>query len=516
MIGKGLMRKKITKLFWPVAHEDIDASWDPDQQHIGKPFLPYHTIHLAYEPLTTPKIQEDNYGTRYPDATDMQKRLAINWAHNAEYTAWKITLRDDVVSHAGNLLTAEDVLWSWERTYALKGVGAWREKYLAGLTNVTDIGILDNCTLKFNLSGPNPQFPAYLAFGTNNIVDTTEAKKHVTDDDPWATKWLDDNPIGFGQFIMNGRTSSEMNFIANDDHFLGSPGVEKITQVGVDSRIDAINKAHKGEFNFLLGLYPEELISFEQSKDFNTHKVRANHSTLEFNWQEAPFDDINVRQAINYITPYEQIIRHVYAGHARKSVSPICSTSEFHRSDIFPYLYNIEKATSLIKASNYPDGFETELYIKPSQESLRFAELMRSALAQIGIKIEVKIDIGLPFGTKVPMWFREECGHAMYEPYYDLAHDYDPPLGMWGGKNIVDETFTKPLRAIRSTDAGKQQEAYEKIQADILDFAPCVHVAEIDTGWAIRNDVHEWAQDTAFLGASTTVWSAHRQIMGWH
>ncbi|MDG1989834.1 MAG: ABC transporter substrate-binding protein [Dehalococcoidia bacterium] len=503
-------------LFWPVEKHGVDASWDPDQQHISKPFLPYHTVHLAYEPLVTPKISEDVYGIRYPNATDMQQRLAVNWSHNNEYTKWQINLRDNVISHAGNRLTSEDVLWSWQRTYALKGVGAWREKYLAGLTNISDIEIMDNQTIIFNLIGPNPQFISYLGFATNNIVDSTEAKKHITEDDPWATKWLDDNPIGYGQFIMMDRTSSEMNFVANQDHFLGKPGIERIMQVGVDSRIDAINKAHNGEFNFLLGLYPEELISFEQSKDFNTYKVRANHSTLEFNWREAPFDEINVRQAINYITPYEQIIKYVYAGHARKSLSPICSTSEFHRSDLMQYSTDLEKARLLMKASNYPDGFETELYIKPSQESLRFAELMRNALSQIGIKIEVKIDIGLPFGTKVPMWFREECGHAMYEPYYDLAHDYDPPLGMWGGKNIVDETFTKPLRAIRSTNASKQQEAYEKIQADILHFAPCVHVAEIDTGWAMHKDVHEWAIDTSFLGASTTVWSAHRQIMGWH
>ena len=510
------MSNKTTSLYWPVDSHGIDASWDPDQQHIGKPFLPYHTVHLSYEPLTTPIIKEDSTGIRYPIAANAQQRLALNWEHNDEYTEWIITLRNDVISHAGNPLTAEDVMWSWKRTYALLGVGVWRQKYLGGISDISDVKIVDIHKLSFKLFGPNPQFPAYLGFATNNIVDATEAKKHILDDDPWATEWLDNNPIGFGQFIMNDRTATEMNFTANHDHFLGSPGIEKITQVGVDSRIDAINRSHKGEFNFLLGLYPEELISFEQSQDFNTYKVRANHSTLEFNWQEAPFDDKNVRQAINYVTPYENIIKYVYAGHARKSLSPICSTSEFHHSELMQYSTNQETAKSLMQSSSYPDGFETELYIKPSQESIRFAELMRIALAEIGIKIEVKIDIGLPFGTKVPMWFREECGHAMYEPYYDLAHDYDPPLGMWGGKNIVDEIFTTPLRAIRSTDANKQQEAYEKIQKHIIDFAPCVHIAEIDTGWAIHKDVHEWATNTSFLSASTTVWSAHRQIMPWH
>ena len=188
------MAKKITHLVWPVEPHGIDASWDPDQQHIGKPFLPYHTIHLVYEPMTTPKISTDELNIRFPISTEMQQRLALKWEHSKDYKEWTISLRDNVYSHAGNLLTSEDVLWCWQRTYALKGVGAWREKYLAGLTNISDIETLDKRSVKFNLSGPNPQFAAYLGFATNNIVDSKEAKKHITDDDPWATKWLDDNP----------------------------------------------------------------------------------------------------------------------------------------------------------------------------------------------------------------------------------------------------------------------------------------------------------------------------------
>ena len=165
------MSNKTTTLYWPVASDGIDASWDPDQQHISKPFLPYHTVHLAYEPLTTPNILEDNDGIRYPNAMDMQQRLAVHWKHDEDYTKWQITLRENVISHAGNALTTADVLWRWQRTYALKGVGAWREKYLAGLTNVSDIEIIDDQAMTFHLSGPNPQFAAYLGFATNNIVD---------------------------------------------------------------------------------------------------------------------------------------------------------------------------------------------------------------------------------------------------------------------------------------------------------------------------------------------------------
>ncbi|NIR59937.1 MAG: ABC transporter substrate-binding protein, partial [Gammaproteobacteria bacterium] len=85
-----------------------------------------------------------------------------------------------------------------------------------------------------------------------------------------------------------------------------------------------------GEANMALGLYPEELMRFEGRPEFTTHRVRGNHSTLELNWAEPPFDDQKVRQAVCYALPYERILDRVYGGYARRSHSPICSSSEFH------------------------------------------------------------------------------------------------------------------------------------------------------------------------------------------
>ena len=112
------------------------------------------------------------------------------------------------------------------------------------------------------------------------------------------------------------------------------------------------------------------------------------------------------------------------------------------------------------------------------------------------------------------MWVKEECSHALYEPMYDVAHDYDPPLGMWGGKINVDPRWSSRIRAIHSASPAEQRGIYREIQRDLMDFAACAHIAEIETGWVLRSDVDPWALDPAFLGAATTVWSAHRPILG--
>jgi ABC-type transport system substrate-binding protein len=511
------MEPSPTNLVWPVARHQIDVTWDPDVAHAGREQrpAPYHTLHLVYEPLTTPRIAEDAEGVRYPISEEVQPRLAVAWEPADGYRTWTVHLRRGVRSHFGNELCADDVVWAWQRVYALRGVGLWRSRRMAGVESAADVEALDRSTVRFRTTGPNPEFPQYLIFATNNVVDSSEARRHADANDPWAVEWLSDNIAGFGAFTLEAQTSSELRFSARDDYWAGRPGLETVTMVGVACRNDAMRLLEQGEANFLPGLYPEEYARFANRPGYRLVRVRANHATLEFNWLAPPFDDQRVRQAICYALPYQRIREQVYHGYARPSLSPIPSVSKYSTGEFWRYETDLATARRLLRESGYPDGFETQLYIQPSCESLRFGEIVREALKELGITVEVRLQTSLPFGTKVPMWFREECGHALYDPMYDLGHDYDPPPGMWGGKNIVHPMWTEKMAAIRNAPSAEQPERYRAIQREILEFAPCAHIAEVETGWVVREPVDDWALGPLFLGAQTTVWSAHRQIFGW-
>src|ERR1700704_227844 len=110
-------------LVWAVAMGQTRVSFDPDAQHMGadrRYQAPYHTVHIPYEPTTTPRIHIDENGVRYPISEDLEGRLAESWKSSDDNQVWDLTLRKGVLSHAGNELTSDDFKWCWDRVYALK------------------------------------------------------------------------------------------------------------------------------------------------------------------------------------------------------------------------------------------------------------------------------------------------------------------------------------------------------------------------------------------------------------
>lgn len=497
---------------WPVARNQVRVGWDADAPYNGSiAWAPAQTIHLPYEPLSTVSIKVDSEGVRYPDPPDVQGRLAVGWEPSEDFRVWTIRLRQGVKSHAGNELTAEDVKWSWDRAFALRGLGIWRSKRVAGIPAPDAIEIVDRYSVRFSLSGPNPEFPQFLIFSTNMVIDSTEAKRHSDVTDPWSIGWLAKNVAGFGAFKLDSHTADTIELSARDEFWAGRPGIDTVTQIGVPRRDRGLRLLEKGEANLLLNVFPHELARFAGKPEYSITMVRGNHSALDLEWRQPPFDDANVRQAVAYALPYDPIFSDVYGGHARPCRSAVSPASKFYTGEFWPYRTDYAKARELLAKSGHPDGIETQLWVGPSEEATRFGEIVSASLKEAGINVEVLSGL---VTRGAPMRFRDECGHALTEAMYDIAHDYDPPAGMRAGMTDQDRVWSNRLRAIRAAEAKDQPGMYRDLQRDLVDFCGIIPIAEIQTGWVVRGDLDPWALSPLSLGVNTTVWGGHRWDLG--
>src|SRR5262249_20348181 len=148
---------------------------------------------------TYPAGQTYPNGGQSIDASKVVPQLATSWQPSKDGKSYIVKLRQGVKSGAGNELTAEDVAWSWSKSISQARTGA----FIAGVCNVEKVEAMDTYTAKFVLKAPSAILERALALYVPMIVDSTEAKKHATKDDPYAEKWLAKNAAGFGPYMID-------------------------------------------------------------------------------------------------------------------------------------------------------------------------------------------------------------------------------------------------------------------------------------------------------------------------
>ena len=144
--------------------------------------------------------------------------LAESW--QADGNAYVFKLRGDVKFQSGNPLTAEDVVFSFDRTKAL----AQGLSYLFG--NVVSVEAVDASTVRFNLSGPSAPFVASLL--RLPIVDKKLVMANLGAGDgemkDWGQAFLSANAAGTGAYTVTSHNPQEETVMAkNAAYFLPVP-----------------------------------------------------------------------------------------------------------------------------------------------------------------------------------------------------------------------------------------------------------------------------------------------------
>jgi hypothetical protein len=136
-----------------------------------------------------------------PGGYNLKPMLAESWEYAADGKSVKFTLRKGVLSNWGNELTAEDVKYTFDRKFEVKGAGAFMTSVM-GLPGKDAVKVEDKYVVSFTLDNPNPILMIVCGHLANPIFDSTKCKEMATADDPWAKLFLDTNVAGFGPYTL--------------------------------------------------------------------------------------------------------------------------------------------------------------------------------------------------------------------------------------------------------------------------------------------------------------------------
>lgn len=250
------------------------------------------TLDPAYAGETTNLfIHINTYDTlvdiRPDDLNTIVPRLAESWEVNDDFTEFIFHLRQDAKFASGNPVTAEDVVFSWNRLLNVAGAPAFN------LDGVGKVEAVDDYTVKMTTAvgedgNPTP-LPQFLSSASNpslGIQDSklvkenggTDAADAATTDK--AKEWLDQNSAGSGPFVLTKwDPKATIELTANKDYWKGAPRFDRVVITHVSDPTTQLQMLEKGDADMIRNLQtdlvdqakanPDLTITVDQSLDQN-------------------------------------------------------------------------------------------------------------------------------------------------------------------------------------------------------------------------------------------------------
>lgn len=283
--------------------------------------------------------------------------LAEKWDVSSDGTVYTFHLRTNAKFQDGKAVTAQDVIYSWERAASPDLKSDTALTYLGDIVGVKEMNngkadhiqglkALDDHTLQVTIDAPKPYFLYKLTYPTSFVVD----KANVESGSDWYRQ-----PNGTGPYHLREWKSNEyMVYEANKDFYLGAPSIPYVVvqlYSGVGSRL-----YETGDID-LTGVSRYEAERFLDPSDPMHNELLTGvdlcTSFVVFDTTKPPFDDANVRKAFTMAFDRQKYIDVALGGHALPANGLYPPALPGFNLNLKGLPYDPAQARELLKQSKY-------------------------------------------------------------------------------------------------------------------------------------------------------------------
>ena len=433
-----------------------------------------------------------------PGTTDLRPGLAESYTISDDGMVFTFEVRNGVQFHNGREMTAEDVVYSFNRVtnpttqspgagffWSIKGYDAMASGEADALEGVTVEG---PSTVRIELSRPDATFLHVMALNFASVVPR-EAVEASGDD-------FGKNPVGTGAFSLAEWTIGQRLVFAKNETYWrnGIPYLDQITfEVGQEP-IVALLRLQNGEVDVPGDGIPPAKFQEVMGDPAQAGRVveggQLHTGYITLNTQMPPFDNADVRRAVNMAINKDRIIQ-IINGRAIAATQPLPPTMPGYTEGYEGYAFDPEAAKAMLAKAGFAEGFETELYVMNTDPNPRIAQAIQQDLAGIGITAGIKslaqasvIAAGGEADQAPMIW---SGGMAWIADFPDAANFYGPILGCsgaiqggwnwsWYCNEALDEKSASADAIVDPARAGERLEMWSEIYMTIMEDAPWVPV----------------------------------------
>jgi len=466
-----------------IAYSSTIDTWDPIASFSTEAaYLPN-----VYETLL--KINKSGSAETYTPV------LAESWSVSEDKLSYTFNLRPGVKFHDGEPMNAAAVKASIEAAKDHGGAGfIW-----ASLDNVE---VVDDLTVKFNLSNPQPVDLIASSMYAAYIVSPKALEGFAADENFWA----DGKSYGTGPYMVESYTPDvEAVFTQNPEYWGGweAGQYEKVVASLVPEATTRQQMLEGGEVDLAERLPSENLDTFESDPNYTVFKEPSFFNYIAyFNTLRPPLDNVKVRRALSYAIPYQDIIQIGVNGLGTQSFGPVPAGVFPWDDSVGQYTYDLEKAKALLKEAGHEGGgFSLRMtYTASNAAEEAFAPLIKDSFQEIGVEVTIE---ALALGEQLKlarsgkdaqdmtlMLYWPAYADAAIDNLWSLFYYTEKPswnLSYWNNPEYIalwDEGY-----ALSGTDFTASKQKYVEAVTLLIEEAPGVFFFDTVSAYVIPKSV---------------------------
>lgn len=303
--------------------------------------------------------------------------LAESWIVSEDNKEITFKIRPNVKFHNGDILTADDVVFSINRSIAAPAT----KKVTSSMEAAEKI---DENTVKLKLKFP---FPAAIGCMSSNNMMIVNKKAVEADPEGFAR-----NPVGTGPYMLKEwRSGDRVIFESFADYYRGEAAIKNVTYRIMSDNTTAVLSLENGETDLRDVLQIADVPNVKANQNLKYYEVEMPcYYLISFNNEKGIFSNKKVREAVSYAIDREAVLLGALNGEGEVVEAAMVPTLDAYPKDFKANPYDPEKAKQILAEAGYPNGFTVTFKTAESATYSKPSEIIQQQLKAIGITANIE------------------------------------------------------------------------------------------------------------------------------
>jgi peptide/nickel transport system substrate-binding protein len=337
-----------------------------------------HTTTVSEDTNITNQIYNTLVGTN--ESLEPVPELATEWEISDDGLTYTFQLAEGVEFHDGTPFDADAVVFNFERVMSDE-ITSPQKEYLSPVKSVKADG---PSTVVITLKQPSASFLGVLSTQVGQIVSPTAVEESGED---YGAHPVGTGPFKFVEWVADSRVIVEKNESYFED---GLPKIDGIRFDIIPDGAVALTAVRTGDADISLEV-PEEQRELLDSED-GVSVVEGDGlrtDVMLFNSAKPPFDNVNLRRAINYAIDRQALVEGSLGGLGTPAYGMLTPSEWAYDESLKCFPHDVQAAKRELQEGGQSGTFKFKASVTSVPENLQSAEAIQAQLAEAGIEMEI-------------------------------------------------------------------------------------------------------------------------------